>query len=142
MTQTSMSHQAATKGQVHEALAATDWRLYDGQLVMRSNGGAGGIFLIMNGLLRLVPDPATFANLFNSPTVQQNDYLVDNCPPGPAISSGAVIAQGAGPAQYLITNDVKMWIPSPAVVAQFSFNSPVVVPNILLEFISTGPNVG
>lgn len=140
MTHASLS-QTATKGQVDDALTATDWRIYDGTLAMRGNG-AGGIFLIMNGLIRHVPNPATFSNLFKSPNVQKNDYLVDNCPQGPALSNGAVIARGAGPEWYLITNQVKMWIPSPAVVETFHFNDPVIVPGILLEFIPTGPNVG
>ncbi len=131
----------ASKEQIENALSSSDWSSYDGGLFQRTDG-RGGIFLMMNGQLTHVPNPATFNNLFSSPKVSTSDYVVDNAPRGPEITVGAFIAVGDGPAQYLITNHVKMWIPSPAVVTQFQFRGPTKVAQILLDFIVTGPNVG
>ena len=132
----------ASKEQIENALSSSDWSSYDGGLFTRTDS-RGGIFLMINGQLRHVPNPVTYSNLFiSSPNVQKSDYVVDNAPSGPEITVGAFIAVGDGAAQFVITNNVKMWIPSPEVVNKFQFKGPTKVAQILLDFITTGPNVG
>ena len=100
----------------------------------------------MNDLLQWIPDPATYNNLFSTWNgVVVSDYLVDNVPAGPALTSGAVLAKGNSSApEYLITNGYKQWIPDPATFNKFAFNSSKVVsiPNIIINYVPTGPNVG
>jgi hypothetical protein len=132
----------ASKEQIENALSSSDWSSYDGGLFTRTDS-LGGIFLMINGQLRHVPNPATYSNLFiSSAKVATSDYVVDNAPRGPEITVGAFIAVGDGPAQFVITNNVKMWIPSPEVVNKFQFKGATKVAQILLDFITTGPNVG
>jgi hypothetical protein len=133
----------ASESQVQDALELTNWGKYDGERVTASTGGA--IYLVMHGLLRLIPDPTTYNNLFKTWNgVVVSDYLVDNIPSGPALTSGAVLAKGSSPAIYLVTNNQKLWIPDPATFEKFSFNGSKVntVADVIINFVPTGPNVG
>jgi hypothetical protein len=134
----------ASESQVKDSLELSNWGKYDGERVTPSNGGP--IYLIMNGLLQWIPDPTRYNNLFSSWNgVVVSDCLVDNVPPGPALTSGAVLAKGNSSApEYLITNGYKQWIPDPATFNKFAFNSSKVVsiPNIIINYVPTGPNVG
>lgn len=131
---------AVSEGQAKEAFV--DWRKYDGERVVSSTGGA--IYLILNGQLRWIPDPTTYNNLFTTWNgVIQDDYLVDNVPMGPPLSSGALLARGAATdPQYLVTNGQKCWIPSPTVVTKFSFKQATAYPQVMVDYIPTGENVG
>ena len=73
-----------------------------------------------------------------------SDYLVDNVPRGPALTNGAVLAKGSGSPVYLVTNGQKLWIPNPETFNKFAFNwdKIVTVPDVVIDFIPTGPNIG
>jgi hypothetical protein len=105
------------------------------------------VYLVLIGELRWIPDPTTYNNLFSGWDVHPNDYLVNNMPMGVPFTSGAVLATspgGAGTPIYVVTNGQKLWIPSQAVFTQFHFNSPAVVtvPDIIINFIPQGLNIG
>ena len=131
---------AVSEGQAKESFV--DWTKYDGERVVSSTGGA--IYLVMNGQLRWIPDVATYNDLFTTWNgINQDDYLVDNVPMGTPLSSGALLARGAASApQYLVTNGQKCWIPSPAVLTQFNFKQATAYPQIMVDYIPTGANVG
>jgi hypothetical protein len=107
------------------------------------NGRDGRIFLVLDGLLRHVPDPATYNKLFKDwsglielPNVQ--NYLV-----GPAIPEDASLAKASGPEIYLLIDGVRRWIPSPAIFGRYDF-SPAAVRTLsddALRRIPAGPNL-
>ncbi|RAS22631.1 hypothetical protein [Paraburkholderia bryophila] len=133
----------APENQVKESLAV-DWRKYDGERVIASTGGP--IYLVLNGELQWIPNPETYNNLFASWNgVVVSDYLVDNVPRGPALTSGAVLAKGNGaPQEYLVSNGTKQWIPDPATFKKFAFNASkvVTVPQIIIDYVPSGRNIG
>ncbi|HWW03931.1 hypothetical protein [Collimonas sp.] len=133
----------ASESQVQEALALVDWEKYDGERITASTGGA--IYLVMNGLRHLIPNPTTYNNLFSTwGGVVVSDYLVDSIPSGPPLTSGAVLAKGSPSNIYLVTNNQKLWIPNPATFEKFSFssNKVVTVPDVIINAVQAGPNVG
>jgi hypothetical protein len=106
--------------------------------------GAPQVYLVLNGFRCWVPDPATFANLFVPGAAIFQDINIGVVSEGPALSSGAVLAQAAGaPAVYLVSNGFKCWIPSPAIFTRYQFNSAKVqvVAPILINSIPNGPDV-
>lgn len=133
----------ASENQVKESFAV-DWRKYDGERVTPSRGGP--IYLVLNGQLQWIPNPKTYENLFASWSgVLVSDYLVDNVPRGPGLTPGAVLAKGGGAApEYLVSNGTKQWIPDPATFKKFAFNAGKVetVPQIVIDYVPPGPNVG
>jgi hypothetical protein len=132
----------ASENQVKDALEV-NWAQYDGERVIASNGGA--IYLVKNGQLQWIPDPTTYNNLFVSWNgVVVSDYLINNIPHGPALTTGAILAKGNSATVYLITNNQKQGIPDMATFNKFYFNSKTIVtlPQIVVDFLLTGPNVG
>jgi hypothetical protein len=123
-----------------------DWRKYDGLRVTPSTRTGGPVFLALNGELRYIPDGNTYLDLFiNWTGVSVNDYLIDNMPYGPQITSGAILAVATGTVEkYLITNDKKHWIPNMSVFDKFYFNNAKVkeVPKIILDYVPKGEDVG
>ncbi|SFI44104.1 hypothetical protein SAMN04515618_12434 [Collimonas sp. OK307] len=132
----------ASENQVKDALEV-NWAQYDGERVIASNGGA--IYLVKNGQLQWIPDPTTYNNLFVSWNgVVVSDYLINNIPHGPTLTTGAILAKGSSATVYLITNNQKQGIPDMATFNKFYFNSKTIVtlPQIVIDFLLTGPNVG
>ncbi|KHK58361.1 hypothetical protein PI87_00960 [Ralstonia sp. A12] len=144
MTEQSLAERVhATENQAKEALAVNDWTKYDGERVTGSNSSP--VYLVLHGQLRWIPNPATYTNLFASwDGIIVSDYLVDNVPRGPALTNGAVLAKGSGSPVYLVTNGQKLWIPNPETFNKFAFNwdKIVTVPDVVIDFIPTGPNIG
>ena len=105
--------------------------------------GAAPIYLVLNGYRCWIPDP-TLANLcVPNPSVFL-DINIGVVSEGPAITSGAVLAKAVGTDTiYLVTNGVKMAIPSPDVFNRYQFNWSTVqlVAPVLIDFIPTGPDV-
>ncbi len=134
----------AVLAKIDEAIVDVDWRIYDGLLVTHSVAGDQKVYLVLHGELRHVPNRKTMDNLFKSPKVQVNDYVVNLCPRGTALSDGAVVAKAGPPPQYVISNGVKMWIPDRAIGEKFQLriDNPVIVPDSVLALIPTGPNIG
>ncbi len=106
--------------------------------------GNPAIYLIMDGMKHWIPDPPTFNNLFRDWSgIVQDPHLneIDN---GPQISEGAVLAQAQGAAPvYLIDQNHKRWITSPATMDRYNFNWNRVnhVAPILVEAIPAGTNI-
>ena len=106
--------------------------------------GAPQVYLVLNGFRCWIPDPTTFNNLFVPGATVYLDINIGVVSEGPAITSGAVLAQAAGsPTIYLVTNGVKMAIPSPEIFNryQFNWNTVQVVAPVLINFIPNGPDV-
>lgn len=106
--------------------------------------GAPQIYLVLNGFRCWVPDPQTLANLFVSSRTIVPDINIGVVAQGPALTSGAVLAQAIGTAPcYLVTNGVKMWIPSSDIFNHYQFNQKNIqfVAPVLIDFIPNGPNV-
>lgn len=106
--------------------------------------GAPPVYLVLNGFRCWVPDTTTFNNLFVSGASIFQDINIGVVSEGPALSSGAVLAQAAGnPTIYLVTNGMKYPIPSPAVFNryQFNFGTVQVCAPIIINSIPNGPDV-
>lgn len=106
--------------------------------------GAAPVYLVLNGYRCWIPDSGTYTNLFVPGAQVIPDINIGVVAEGPALSSGAVLAQAAGaPQVYLVTNGVKMWIPSPDIFNRYQFNAAQiqVVAPILINSIPSGPDV-
>lgn len=106
--------------------------------------GQSKVYLVLNGFRCWIPDQQTFNGVFASgsaPIVDPNVNLISE---GPAISVGALLAKGdQSDTVYFITNKVKMAIPNGEVFNDYHFNwgSIQTYPQIVIDFIPTGPNV-
>lgn len=97
-----------------------------------------------DGMRHWIPDPPTYNNLFRDWNGVVEDINATEIDEGPSITSGAILARGVNdPAVYLISNGHKRWVTSPAAMDKFYFSWDRVqqVPLILLNFISSGPNI-
>lgn len=115
---------------------------YNGTL--REAPNAPQVYLILNGLACWVPDATTLDNLFVPGANPLLDPNLNEIEQGNGLTSGAILAQGTGTSPvYLITNGVKMWIPTPDIFNAYMFNSKLIqfVDPILLDFIPNGPDV-
>ena len=119
-----------------------DWRQYDGKR-LTSSVVPSPVYVVMNGQLHGIPSLDTYNSIFSTwENLEVNDYLVNNIPYGENISEGAVIVRGGLTMEwYLVTQGKKHHIVSPEVVKKYSFNSPVVVPQILVNSIPTGDSI-
>ena len=115
---------------------------YNGTL--RQAPGSPAIYLVLNGLLCLVPNMETLANLFVSGVKPVQDPDLDEIQAGPPLTRGAVLAQAIGTAPcYLVTNGVKMWIINSDAFNAYQFNVKNIqfVQGVLIDFIPTGADV-
>lgn len=106
--------------------------------------GAPQVYLVLNGYRCWVPDSTTFSNLFILNATIYQDINIGVVSEGPALSSGAVLAQAAGnPTIYLVSNGVKYAIPNPDVFNRYQFNwqAVQVVAPILINSIPNGPDI-
>jgi hypothetical protein len=101
----------------------------------------GTVYLILDGKRRHVPNPDTYNSLFRNWDGIITDVDVDSITDGGALSDGAVLAKpNNGPAVFLVSNNQKRHVTSPAVMDKynFSWDRVVTVPHVLLDFIGTG----
>jgi hypothetical protein len=106
--------------------------------------GTPKVYLVLNGFRCWIPDPQTFQNLFVPTATVFQDINIGVVSEGPALTTGAVLAQAAGSAPvYLVSNGVKMWIPTPDILNRYQFNSAKIqtVAPVLINFIPNGPDV-
>jgi hypothetical protein len=103
---------------------------------------AAPIYLVdPDGLLRWIPNPATYNNLFRDWNGVIISLDIPNITRGPDLTNGAVLARGAGTAPvYIVSNGIKRWITSPATMDKYYFNWNTVfqVPEVLVDFTPTG----
>ncbi|MBL7259426.1 hypothetical protein [Paractinoplanes lichenicola] len=107
--------------------AAADARLdphtwLSGQRVQAPGGPA--IYLVdPEGYRRWIPDPATYDNLFRNWDGVIQDPHLGLIPERDALTSGAFLAIAQPrPQVYLVSNGVKRWITSPAVMDKYNFS--------------------
>jgi hypothetical protein len=96
-----------------------------------------------DGYRRWIPNPDTYNNLFRDWTGVVTDIDIDEIPAEDPLTDGAILARAEGNARvFLVSNNMKRWITSPAVMDKYHFNWDRVyqVPHILLDFIATGFN--
>jgi hypothetical protein len=141
--------EAATKQALAEAVGAAQVGITP-EPMPQLNGlllqlpGNPKVYLVLNAFRCWVPDPATFNNLFVAGATITPDINIGVVSEGPALSSGAVLAKSTDSDRvYLVSNGVKMWIPSPAIFTRYQFNSAKVqvVAPILINSIPNGPDL-
>ena len=102
------------------------------------------VYSVINGLLCWIPDLLTISNLIApGATITQNPNLAEIAV-GTPLTSGAVLVKGdVDESVYLVSNAVKMWIPSPTIFGNYQFNwaKVVVVPQIVINSIPDGPQL-
>jgi hypothetical protein len=81
------------------------------------------VYLVINGLLCWIPDLPTMSNLIApGAKINQNPNLAEIAI-GTPLTSGAVLVKGdVDESVYLVSNAVKMWIPSPTIFGNYQFN--------------------
>jgi hypothetical protein len=102
------------------------------------------IFVVYYGLLHYIPNPTTYNNLFKTWDGIVTTTDIPNIARGQDISVGAVLARGADTAPvYLVTGGQKLWITTSEIFNAFQFNwdAILVIPEILIDSIPTGPNI-
>jgi hypothetical protein len=113
-------------------------------LLLSIPGNPKVVWLIMDGGQRRLipggPTGPTFSNLFNTGATIIQDINANDIPEQAAITEGAILAVGSSHTVYLITNGVKRPVTAPGMRRyHFNFAKVVSVPEIVLDFIPTGP---
>jgi hypothetical protein len=102
------------------------------------------IYLIdPDGYRRWIPNPETYNNLFRDWNGVVTDINIDQIALGSQLTYGAVLARAVNSAPvYIVSNGMKRWITSPAVMDKYHFNwsRVYVVPHVLVDFIPHGAN--
>ena len=102
------------------------------------------IYLIdPSGARRWVPDPTTYNNLFRDWNGVVVHIDINEIFEGTALTSGAILGRATNAAPvYLISNGVKRWITSPAVMDKyyFNWNRIYVMPPSAIDSIPSGPD--
>jgi hypothetical protein len=96
-----------------------------------------------DGFLRWIPNPATYNNLFRDWNGVIISTVIPDIARGAKLTDGAVLVEGTGTIPvYLVSNGLKRWITSPAVMDKYYFNWKTVfqVPPVLADFVTTGPS--
>ena len=105
--------------------------------------GNPAIYLVLNGYVRLVPDWETFQRLFKGSPIEPVDTLV-NFSVGPALTNRTMLIRGDEVNKtYLLVDKVKLWITNPTIFEQYHFDMAqcCILPQFVVDFITTGPNV-
>lgn len=113
----------------------------DGLRVTPPRGGP--IYLIMDGVRRWIPNPATYNNLFRDWNGVITDLNVNAIPKGPALLDGAVLFRGDGAPVYLMDVAGKRWVTSPAAMDKYYFNwsKIAVLPGVVVNAVPNGANI-
>lgn len=95
------------------------------------------------GYRRWIPNPPTYNNLFINWDGVIIDININEISTESPLTSGAVLAKGQeSDPVYLVSNNQKRHIASPAVMSKYYFNWDTIyeVPQILIDLIQTGPS--
>jgi len=107
------------------------------------DGHSNAIYLVVtNGSKRLIPDMETYNRLFRDTSGIQNVPNVNAIISGPAITPMSYLGKSShAPNVYLVSNEMKYWITSPAVMDKFNFawNEIKQVPQSTLDALLDGP---
>ena len=101
-------------------------------------------YLVLNGYRCWIPDTPTFNNLFPATAKIIFDIGIGVISEGDPLTSGACLVKGdSDPTIYLVTNGVKMGIPSMTVFNDYQFNAATVqtIPQVVIDFLPTDPIV-
>jgi len=111
---------------------------------LQKDPNAPPVYSVINGLLCWIPDLQTMSNLIAPPpTINPNQNLAEIAV-GTPLTSGAVLVKGdVDDSTYLVSNGVKMWIPTETIFGNYQFNwaKVVVVPQIVINSIPDGPQL-
>jgi hypothetical protein len=103
------------------------------------------VYLTDRGYRRWIPNAMTYGNLFRDWTGIVVDINIDEISLGPSITSGAVLVRpdGAAPV-YLVDNNAKRWVVSPAAMDKYHFNwnRVYVIPPVVVNSIPTADAIG
>jgi hypothetical protein len=97
-----------------------------------------------DGTRRWIPNPLTYNNLFRDWDGIVQDLDINEIDRGPDITDGAILGKAPHAAPiYLISNDVKRWVTSPAVMDKFHFSWDAVqqVAESVLEALPSGSDL-
>ncbi len=98
-------------------------------------------FVWKGGYKSWIPDLATYGSIFDksTPVTVIGPEHLKNIANGSAITSGALLARASGEyAIYLITNNTKNHISSPATLKYCHFGASKPYPHVLIDFIPSG----
>jgi hypothetical protein len=116
----------------------------DGLLVMLPRAKTG-LYLILDGYLRGIPNPETRDKLFRADRHEHEDLNIYDIPEGEPISNGARLARPSAEGKvYLVSNSKKRWVTSPAAMDRYQFDprkAPVTSEPDLLLLLPDGPNI-
>ena len=110
-------------------------------LRLKSPNDAAIYMVDPDGLLRWIPNAATYNNLFRDWNGVVISTDIPDISRGLNLTDGSVLVQGTGTAAvYLASNGIKRWITSPATMDKYYFNWNTVfqVPPVLVDSIGTG----
>jgi hypothetical protein len=102
------------------------------------------VYLVDEGTTRLIPNDKTYDNLFVNKDGIIDDPHINLITPGPQITDGAILSLPINSSPlYLIDNGKKRLILSTEATKYYNFNwdKVVKIPQILLDFIPTGPSI-
>lgn len=113
------------------------------------------VYFVLEGKACHVPNPETYNNLFRNWDVIGGknisaslkplwDAMISQIPKGPEMTNGALLIKGdASDAVYLLTNGVKHWISSPAVMdyCAFEWKKVKLLPLVVVEAIPSGSTI-
>jgi hypothetical protein len=114
----------------------------DGRRVVEPASGA--IYVMLGGALRHIPDPATYNNLFRDWKGIGALGNLGGQRVEPALSNGAHLANGTPDGRvFLVSNGVKRWVSSPAVMDRYQFKWTAVrnLPAAQLTAMPDGPAI-
>ena len=136
---------AGAVGTAPVSVASTPLPQLNGVLLKHPDEDKPQVYLVINGYRRWIPTYETFKNLFlpdTDPDWIYKDPNVYVVPPGDNLSADARLAKAnnADPI-YLLTNGVKMWIPTGAIMDRNRFDRGKVL-NVdpwVIGFVMNGP---
>ncbi|HYK51947.1 MAG TPA: hypothetical protein VEV38_00240 [Candidatus Eremiobacteraceae bacterium] len=115
---------------------------YDGARIKSPVGPK--VYLVDRGYKRWIPNPATYNNLFRDWDSIVTSIDIDEIPTGAQLPNGAFLAQAVdGPRVYLIDQNSKRWIVSPATMDKYDFDWGKIVPLLphAIDVIPDGPDI-
>jgi len=103
------------------------------------------VYLVLDGLCHNIPNPTTYDNLFQSwdrINVIDDDQMSE-CPSGSVLKNGAMLIKAAGSDAHFFLNENKREIAEGHTfeTCDFDQNKVVTLPNIVIDFIPTGPTI-
>jgi len=115
----------------------------------RFTGSSGTIYAVINNMVRAIPDPTTYNNLFTSPWTYYTypQYIVDSLPKGPQIWSGSYLQQNPNNGNVYMLDYIpaygwaKKHVVNPTAMTSHGFNSGAVSQSVYVESTPSGSDI-